>query len=98
MYFAEKREGIPSPFSDSALAEAVAAGAVIAIARVAHMNGGKLTMHSVAVILAVRNAAGNAAIDIVHVPFPPFHAQVYANFTKISETALTNTIDPCKII
>ena len=77
----------------SALAEAVAAGAVLAVAGIAHVNGGKLAMHPVAVVLAVRNPAGNAAVDVFHRIFPPFHDQVYANFQKISENSIDKRAD-----
>ena len=60
----EKREGFPSPAS-AALAEIVAAGAMLAVARVSDVDGRKLAMHTVAVVFAVRHPAGDAAVHAV---------------------------------
>ena len=94
----QKREGLPSPVSCSALAEAVAAGAMLAIAGIAHMDGRQLTVHAVTVVLAVSHTAGNAAVDVVHALFPSFLREVWAIIAKISATPLTNAPKPCKIV
>ena len=54
------------PLSRSAaLTEAVAAGAMIAVASVADVDGRELAVHAVAVVLAVCHPAGDAAVDSV---------------------------------
>ena len=70
---------------------------MFAVTGVSDVNGRQLAVHAVAVVLAFGHAAGDAAVDVAHA-FSSFRKTVSEKKTKISETALTNTIDPCKII
>ena len=63
------------------LAVAVAAGAVFAVARIADANGLERAVHPVAVVSAFGDAAGDAAVDVVHIP-PPYRGSV-GNFCRI---------------
>ena len=84
----ERVTPLPS-FLLTALAEAVAAGAVLAVTGVAHMNGSELAVHAVAVVLAVRHPAGDAAVDTVLHPSTSFYAVSICKFREI----IGNSID-----
>ena len=66
----EKRRGFPLPLL-SALTEAVAASTVFAVAGIPDANGRKRAVHPVAVVSAIGHTAGNAAVDVLHLP-PPY--------------------------
>ena len=55
------------------LLKAVAAGAVLAVAGIAHMDGLQLAVAAVHIELALRNAARNAAVDHITVHISPPH-------------------------
>ena len=56
--------GISFPFLLVSLFVAVAASAVLAVTCAANVNAIKLAMHTVLIVLAVRNAAGNTVVNI----------------------------------
>ena len=65
MGFIRERESDRPPPHDSSFLETVAAGAVLAVARVAHMDLVELAVHPVAIEHTVRDAAGDADVHIV---------------------------------
>ena len=76
------------------LLEAVAAGAVLAVAGIAHMDGLKLAVAAIHVELALRNAARNAAVDHITVHISPPHKGNMRKSTKI----IPNPVDKAPVL
>ena len=76
------------------LLKAVAAGAVLAVASIAHMDGRQFTMAAVHIELAFRNAARNAAVDHIAIHISPPHK---VNMRK-SGKIIKNPVDKALIL
>ena len=76
------------------LLKAVAAGAVLAVAGIAHMDGRKLAVAAVHIEPALRNAARNAAVDLILVHISPPHKVNMRKSAKI----IPNPVDKAPVL
>lgn len=76
------------------LLKAVAAGAVLAVAGIAHMDGLQLAVAAVHIELALRNAARNAAVDHITVHISPPHKVNMRKSAKI----IPNPVDKAPVL
>ena len=76
------------------LLKAVAAGAVLAVTGIAHMDGRELAVAAVHIELALRNAARNTAVDLILVHISPPHKVNMRKSTKI----IPNPVDKAPVL
>ena len=76
------------------LLKAVAAGAVLAVAGIAHMDGLQLAVAAVHIELALRNAARNAAVDHITIHISPPHKVNMRKSAKI----IPNPVDKAPVL